>query len=94
MAYWVANRVPFDLSDPAAVLKWQRVEAFGKLSGRPNILQISHEERPEQYRGVPILAPVIEVLKQVSRYTNAELTAAIIKSFYTLFLRLITILMI
>lgn len=85
VAYWVANRVPFDLSDPAAVLKWQRVEAFGKLSGRPNILQISHEERPEQYRGVPILAPVIEVLKQVSRYTNAELTAAIIKSFYTLF---------
>ena len=85
VAYWVANRVPFDLSDPAALLKWQRVEAFGRLSGKPNILQISHEERPEQYRGVPILAPVIEVLKQVSRYTNAELTAAIIKSFYTLF---------
>jgi len=85
VAYWIANRVPFDLTNPSAVLKWQRVEAFGKLSGRPNILQISHEERPEQYRGVPILAPVIEVLKQVSRYTNAELTAAIIKSFYTLF---------
>ena len=85
VAYWIANRVPFDLPNPSALLKWQRVEAFGKLSGRPNILQISHEERPEQYRGVPILAPVIEVLKQVSRYTNAELTAAIIKSFYTLF---------
>ena len=85
VAYWIANRVPFDLTNPSALLKWQRVEAYGKLSGRPNILQISHEERPEQYRGVPILAPVIEVLKQVSRYTNAELTAAIIKSFYTLF---------
>ena len=85
VGYWIANRVPFDLTNPSALLKWQRVEAYGKLSGRPNILQISHEERPEQYRGVPILAPVIEVLKQVSRYTNAELTAAIIKSFYTLF---------
>lgn len=85
VAYWVSNRVPFDLTNPTALLKWQRVEAFGRLSGRPNILQISHEERPEQYRGVPLLAPVIEVLKQVSRYTNAELTAAIIKSFYTLF---------
>ena len=85
VAYWIANRVPFDLTNPSVLLKWQRVEAFGRLSGKPNILQISHEERPEQYRGVPILAPVIEVLKQVSRYTNAELTAAIIKSFYTLF---------
>lgn len=85
VAYWVANRVPFDLTNPIAQLKWQRVKAFGRLSGRPNVLQISHEERPEQYRGVPLLAPVIEVMKQVSRYTNAELTAAIVKSFYTLF---------
>lgn len=85
VAYWIANRVPFDLTNPSAQLEWQRVEAFGELSGRPNVLQISHEERPEQYRGVPMLAPVIEVLKQVNRYTNAELTAAIVKSFYTLF---------
>lgn len=85
VAYWVANRVPFDLTNPIAQLKWQRVKAFGRLSGRPNVLQISHEERPEQYRGVPLLAPVIEVMKQVSRYTNAELTAATVKSFYTLF---------
>ena len=49
------------------------------------VLQVSHEERPEQYRGVPFLAPVIETLKQISRYTGAELTAAIIKSFFTLF---------
>lgn len=32
VAYWIANRVPFDLTNPSAVLKWQRVEAFGKLS--------------------------------------------------------------
>lgn len=85
VAYWVANRVPFDLINPTKLLSWQRVEAYGKRSGRPNVLQISHEERPEQYRGVPYLAPVIETVKQVSRYTGAELTAAIIKSFFTLF---------
>ena len=50
VAYWIANRVPFDLTNPSALLKWQRVEAYGKLSGRPNILQISHEERPEDTR--------------------------------------------
>lgn len=85
VAYWIANRVPFDLANPAKLLEWRRVEAYGRRTGRPNILQISHEERPEQYRGVPYMAPVIEVLKQVQRYTNAELTAAIIKSFFTLF---------
>ena len=64
-----------------------RVEAFGRKTGAPNILQISHEERPEQYRGVPILAPAIEELKQMHRYSTAELTAAIIKSYFTLFFK-------
>lgn len=85
VAYHVANRVPYDLTNPVGTLQWVRVEAYGKRTGRANILQISHEERPEQYRGVPYLAPAIEVLKQVSRYTSAELTAAIVKSFFTLF---------
>ena len=34
---------------------------------------------------MPYIAPAIEVLKQVSRYTSAELTAAIVKSYFTLF---------
>lgn len=66
-------------------LEWKRVEAFGRKSGRPNILQVSHEERPEQYRGVPYLAPVLEILRQVSQYASAELVAATVKSFFTLF---------
>lgn len=85
VAYWVASRTPNDFATAVEPLEWCRVEAFGKLTGRANILQISHEERPEQYRGVPYLAPVIETLKQVSRYIGAELTAAVIKSFFTLF---------
>ena len=85
LAYWIANRVPLDLTNPSRPLEWTRVEAYGRRTGRPMVLQVSHEERPEQYRGVPFLAPVIETLKQISRYTGAELTAAIIKSFFTLF---------
>lgn len=86
LAYWVSNRMPYDPTD-TRITQWVRVEAFGRKSGEANMLQISHEERPEQYRGVPVLAPVIEELKQVSRYSNAELTAAIVKSFFTLFLK-------
>lgn len=59
VAYWIANRVPFDLTNPAGKLDWVRVEAYGKRSGRLNVLQISHEERPEQYRGVPYIVPAI-----------------------------------
>ena len=84
-AYWVCNKVPGDPLDFEKLETWTRVKAFGSLSGAPNILQVCHDIRSEQCRGVPYLAPVIETLKQVSRYTNAELTAAIIKSFFALF---------
>ena len=84
-AYWVSNKVPGDLVDVGRLDKWVRVKAFGDRMGMPNIVQICHDVRAEQYRGVPYLAPVIETLKQVSRYTTAELTAAIVKSFFALF---------
>lgn len=63
--------------------EWIRVEAVGKKTGLPNILQIMDAERPDQYRGVTYLAPVIELLLQGRRYTEAELTAAIIQSYLT-----------
>lgn len=83
LAYWVSNKVPYDLTD-TTMADWARVEAF-TVQGMPNILQICHDTRPESYRGVPLLAPVIETLKQLSRYTTAELTSAIIKSFFSIF---------
>lgn len=85
VAYWISNRVPQDPISSGELTEWVRVSAFGANSGLQNVLQICHDTRPEQYRGVPYLAPVIETLKQVSRYTNAELTSAIIKSFFALF---------
>lgn len=63
--------------------EWIRVEAVGKKTGLPNILHIMDAERPDQYRGVTYLAPVIELLLQGRRYTEAELTAAIIQSYLT-----------
>jgi capsid protein len=44
-------------------------------------------ERPEQYRGVSYLAQVIEPLLQMRRYTDSELTAAVIESFFTAFIK-------
>ncbi|MCH5207549.1 MAG: phage portal protein [Oscillospiraceae bacterium] len=66
--------------------KWARVEAVGKKTGIPNILHVMNAERPDQYRGVTYLAPVIEVLLQHRRYTESELVAAVVQSFFTAFI--------
>lgn len=85
VAYWICNQYP--TSTLGQVNKeWKRVEAFGKITGTPNILHLMEQERCEQYRGVPYLAPVIESLKQISRYAEAELTAAVIQAFFTAFI--------
>ena len=86
VAYWVSSRVPNDMTTVNGMLTWTRIKVKGELLGLPNALHICHDERPEQYRGVPYLAPVIESMKQISRYSTAELTSAIMKTFFTLFL--------
>lgn len=85
VAYHIANKYPNDRVSDGTIPAWARVKAFGESTGNRNVLQISHETRPDQYRGIPYLANVITTLKQVGRYTDAELTTAIIKSFFTLF---------
>lgn len=65
--------------------KWTRVKAFGERTGNPNVLMIYESERAEQYRGVPYLAPVVESLKQLTRYSEAEMMAAVINGFFTVF---------
>lgn len=89
VAYHVCNQYP-NSNVQNETKKWQRVEAFGKLTGEPNILHLMESERCEQYRGVPFLAPVIETLKQITRYTEAELMAAVVQSFFTAFIKVET----
>lgn len=85
VAYHVANTYPYEYG--AEPTKFVRVEAYGKATGLPNILHIMDTERPEQYRGVPYLAQAIEPLLQLRRYTEAEITAAIVQSFFTAFVK-------
>lgn len=72
---------------PSAADTWVRVTAFGEQSGRRNVLHLFHKKRPGQRRGIPMLAPVIEMLKQLSRLTEAELAASVINSFFTVFVK-------
>lgn len=83
VAYHIADHHP---GSSQVNTKWKRIEKFGRVTGRPNIIHLMESERPEQRRGVPILAPVMESLKQLSRYTEAELMAAVINGLYSVFI--------
>ena len=84
-AVWVSNRIWNEPNVTDGKLEWQRVKVFGEETGRRNVLHICYDNRTEQYRGVPFLAPVIEAIKNISRYCDAELTSTIIKSFFSIF---------
>ncbi len=67
--------------------KWKEIKAYGPKTGRKNVIHLFHKKRVGQTRGVPDLAPVIEELKQLGRYTDAELAATVIGSFFTVFIK-------
>lgn len=87
VAYHFSKRHPGSgLSYLGGDQSWTRVLARGEKSGRYNVLHLIESERPGQLRGVPIIAPVIEALKQLDRYTEAELTAAAVQAMFTVFI--------
>jgi len=63
------------------------VDAFGKKSGRANVLHLYKQERPGQSRGVPFLSSVISTIKQLGRYKDSELAAAVVSSMFTVFIK-------
>jgi len=83
VAFHVCNVYPNQMLREWDRVKWTRVRAYNKQTGLPNALLILDTERPDQYRGVTYLAPVIESLLNISRYTQSEIMAALIQSFFT-----------
>lgn len=84
VAYHISKHHPlsYDLTETG----WTRVKAWGEKTGRRNVLHVMNRERIGQRRGVPFLAPVIEALKQLGRYTDAELVAAVVSGMFTVFI--------
>lgn len=85
--------VRYDISKqhPGALMRqameWSEVEAHGK-DGRRNVIHLFDRRRPGQVRGVPYLAPVIEHLKQLARYSEAELQAAVVSAALAVFVKM------
>ena len=71
----------------AKAREWVTVPAFGERTGLRNIIHLYRIIRPGQTRGVPYLAPVIESLKQIDKYTESELMATVVSSMLTVFIK-------
>jgi lambda family phage portal protein len=69
------------------VIDCEKVRFFGEKTGRRNVLHIYKKLRPGQTRGIPDLAPVIEAIKQITRLSEAEVDAAVVSSFFTVFIK-------
>jgi len=82
VAYHIATHHPLSLIEQK-MNTWTKVLAFGSLTGRRNVIHLLEMERPGHRRGNPMLSPVIEALKQLGRYTEAELMAAVVSGLFT-----------
>ncbi len=84
IAVHVSDRHPGDVRRKA--LSWRRVP-MRYNDGREIVLHVFDRLRPDQTRGVPYLAPVIESLKSLGDYTDAEVTAAVVSAMFTVFVK-------
>jgi lambda family phage portal protein len=84
-AYHILDKHPGGLATGTSSFTGRWITAVG-TSGRRRILHHYRPTRPEQTRGTPYLAPVIQAIKDLGRYTEAEITAAVLSAFYTVFI--------
>ena len=85
VAYHICNVYPGQMT--AKMENWVRVKAVGDKTGTPNILHIMDAERPDQYRGVSLLASVIEMILQERRYIESEQMAALVQTYLTAWIK-------
>lgn len=86
VAYHISKFHPLSFADRNP-REWVRVEAYGQKTGRKNILHIMNRERIGQVRGVPFISPVIEAIRQLGKYTEAEVVAAVVSGLVTVFIQ-------
>ncbi len=83
--YHIRTRHPGADANLQGKQEWDTISAFS-TTGRRNILHVFEKLRPGQTRGIPYLAPVLEMLHNLGKYSDAELQAAVIASYFTVFI--------
>jgi len=87
LGYHVQTAHPGDALYRRGQIDWRMVPAYSPATGQRVAQLLLDKTRPGQRRGVPYLAPVIESLKQLERYTEAELMAAVVSAIFTVFIK-------
>ena len=66
--------------------EWQIIKAFDD-NGRRMVLHLFQKMEAGQKRGIPYLAPIIQLVKTLGDYTDSEVTAALVSSLFTVFVK-------
>lgn len=82
VGYHIMDQHPGDLL--VTKRTWKIYQAFGNRTGRRNVLHLYSKRRVGQTRGAPYFAPVIEVFKQLDRYSEAEVFAAVASAMFAI----------
>lgn len=85
LRYWVARFHPGAVNRLGQTQSWSTLPAFGGRTGRRLTLHLFRQLRTGQTRGVPDLAPVLGVLKQLDRYIDAEVDRAVKSALFLAF---------
>lgn len=86
----VCNRHPGEIAG-SKTKEWTEIPIFGERTGRRNVIQVFAIEqtlRPGQARAVPWLAPVIQPLKQLGEFTDAELQSTVNAAIHSFFVEM------
>jgi len=85
VGYTISNMHPGDVAW-GAKREWKYYDKGSTVTGSPLIIHLYDQLRPDQARGVPYLSPVIEAIKQLGDYADAEIRAAVISAMFTVFI--------
>lgn len=81
IAYHVLKQHPGDLLGVGALNPTpERIEAWDRDLNLPRVVHVYRKDRPEQVRGVGMLATVLEQLRMISDLTDAELFASVMSA--------------
>lgn len=86
IAYHISSSHPDDTTQ-GRKREWKRYELGSTVTGQPLILHLFDQQRPDQARGIPYLSPVVEAIKQLGDYQEAEIKAAVISAMFTVFIK-------
>lgn len=85
-SYFFTDTYPGANLSLTSSLKWTEIKAFND-DGERQVYHLFMRKRPGQRRGIPLLGPLINLIKKVTKLADAELTAHVVAAFFTVFIK-------